>query len=268
MRNSIAERMDSGLSISRNVQCQWPELARIRKKTIGGLMPKSVHTAIGFEHGPAVGAASEGAARTSKNDWLKLAIRTLIDDGIDQVKIQVMAKKLNVSRSSFYWFFKSLQDLHDQLLQNWLRNNTDPVVEHAMRPAPNINRAILNVFQCWIDDRLFDPKLDIAVRIWARRDPSIRAVIDEADRRRVEALTAMYRRYGYDEENAFIRARVLYFMQIGHYTLDLDEALDIRVSHVPAYLLAFSGQEPGPEDIAAFDEFIARFTAREGEAKA
>jgi hypothetical protein len=72
----------------------------------------------------------------------------------------------------------------------------------------------------------------------------------------------MYRRYGYNEENAFIRARVLYFMQIGHYTLDLDEALDVRVSHVPAYLLAFSGQEPEPEDIAAFDEFIARFTSR------
>jgi AcrR family transcriptional regulator len=231
------------------------------------IVQSSEDTIVPSERSDASPAQGAHEVRTTKNDWLNLAIQALIEDGIDQVKIQVMAKKLNVSRSSFYWFFESLQDLHDQLLQNWLRKNTDPVVEHAMRPAPNINRAILNVFQCWVDDRLFDPKLDIAVRIWARRDPSIRAVIDEADRRRVEALTAMYRRYGYNEENAFIRARVLYFMQIGHYTLDLDEALDIRVSHVPAYLLAFSGQEPGLEDIAAFDEFIARFTSREGEAK-
>lgn len=203
---------------------------------------------------------SDGSSRLSKQDWLNLAMRTLVEDGIDQVKIQVMARKLDVSRSSFYWFFESLGDLHGQLLQNWLHSNTDPVVEHALRPAPNVNRAILNVFQCWVDDSLFDPQLDIAVRIWARRDPSIRAVIDEADRRRIEAITAMYRRYGYDEENAFIRARVLYFMQIGHYTLDVDEALDVRVSHVPAYLLAFSGQDAEPQDIAAFDEFIARFT--------
>ena len=209
---------------------------------------------------PAEEASIDGSSRTSKQDWLDLAIKTLIEDGIDQVKIQVMARKLDVSRSSFYWFFESLGDLHEQLLQNWLRSNTDPVVDHALRPAPSINRAILNVFQCWIDDRLFDPQLDIAVRIWARRDPSIRAVIDEADKRRIEAITAMYRRYGYDEENAFIRARVLYFMQIGHYTLDVDEALDIRVSHVPAYLLAFSGQDAQPEDIAAFDEFVARLT--------
>ncbi|WP_269931723.1 TetR/AcrR family transcriptional regulator [Aminobacter sp. HY435] len=216
---------------------------------------------------PVEEAAIEGSSRTSKQDWLNLAIKTLVEDGIDQVKIQVMARKLNVSRSSFYWFFESLGDLHEQLLQNWLRSNTDPVVDHALRPAPNINRAILNVFQCWIDDRLFDPQLDIAVRIWARRDPSIRAVIDEADTRRIDAITAMYQRYGYDEKNAFIRARVLYFMQIGHYTLDVDEALDVRVSYVPAYLLSFSGQEAEPGDIAAFDAFIGSLGRRQKMAK-
>lgn len=218
---------------------------------------KPVPTAKGTEPYAAV---PDGSSRTTKQDWLDLAIQTLVEDGIDQVKIQAMAKKLDVSRSSFYWFFESLQDLHDQLLQAWLRRNTDPVVDHAQRAAPNINRAILNVFQCWIDDSIFYPQLDTAVRIWARRDTSIRTVIDEADRRRIEAITAMYQRYGYDPENAFIRARVLYFMQIGHYTLDVDEALDVRVSHVPAYLLAFSGQQAEPGDIAAFDEFIAHLT--------
>lgn len=197
----------------------------------------------------------------TRNDWLTLAIRTLVEDGIDEVKIQVMARKLDVSRSSFYWFFKSLQDLHDQLLQNWLQNNTNPIIERANRPAATINRAILNVFECWADERLFDPKLDMAVRLWARRQPSVREVVDEADRQRLEAITAMYRRYGYDEEIASIRARVLYYTQIGHFTLDPAETLDARVAHVPAYLITFSGQEPGPEDIEVFDEFIARLNS-------
>lgn len=205
--------------------------------------------------------ANDRTSRTSKNDWLNLAIRTLVDLGIDEVKIQVMAKKLDVSRSSFYWFFKSLQDLHDQLLQNWLQNNTAPIIERATRSAPTINRAILNVFECWVDVDLFDPKLDMAVRLWARRDKSVRAVVDEADRRRLNAMTAMYKRYGYCDEIAFIRARVLYYMQIGHFTLDPDETLEARTSHVPAYLLAFSGYEPSPQDIDLFDEFIARLNS-------
>lgn len=205
---------------------------------------------------------SDRAIRTTKSDWLNLAIRTLISDGIDHVKIQVMAKKLNVSRSSFYWFFKSLQDLHDQLLQNWLNNNTAPIIERAMRPAPSINRAILNVFECWVDERLFDPKLDNAVRLWARREKAVRAVVEEADNRRLDAITAMYSRYGYDAENALIRARVLYFMQIGHFTLDIQEPMDARLSHVPAYLRAFSGQEAEIEDIKHFDAFVARAANR------
>lgn len=224
-------------------------------------MPKEDARADGSGRGQksTVDGSADGTTRMSMQDWLDLAIRTLVDDGIDQVKIQVMAKKLGVSRSSFYWFFESLEDLHRQILEFWLSKNTDPVVKYATRPAPNINCAILNIFECWIDDHLFNPQLDIAVRIWARHEPSVREVIKEADRRRIEALTAMYRRYGYEGEDAFIRARVLYFMQIGHYTLDVDEALDTRVAYVPAYLFAFSGQHPLPSDMEAFNKFIARY---------
>lgn len=50
-----------------------------------------------------------GGGRSTKEDWLNLAKETLIGEGIDQVKIQVMAKKLRVSRSSFYWFSKAFR---------------------------------------------------------------------------------------------------------------------------------------------------------------
>ncbi len=107
--------------------------------------------------------------KSTKEDWLNLAVKALVSDGIDHVKIQVIAKELNVSRSSFYWFFESLQDLHNQLLERWLKKNTGPIIERAMRPAPTIIRAIINVFECWTDEELYDPRLDMAIRLWARR---------------------------------------------------------------------------------------------------
>ena len=67
----------------------------------------------------------------------------------------------------------------------------------------------------------------------------------------------MYRRHGYDDEDAFIRARVLYYMQIGYYVLDLKEPVEARVSHLAAYLRAFTGQEPSDADVAHFMHFIA-----------
>lgn len=205
-----------------------------------------------------VALASEEGGRSTKEDWLSHAIRALVDHGIDEVKIQVIARELNVSRSSFYWFFESLQDLQNQLLDHWLRINTGPIIERANRPAPTIIRAIINVFECWTDVSLYDPKLDMAVRLWARRSEDVRAVVRLADSQRLDAVAAMFRRHGYDDEDALIRARVLYFTQIGHYTLEVDEDLETRHFHVTAYLRSFSGQEPTDEDI----EISRRFTFR------
>lgn len=204
-------------------------------------------------------APSEASTRTSKDDWLNLAIEALVSEGIDQVKVQVMAKKLGVSRSSFYWMFESIQELQDQLLDYWLRKNTGPIIERAMRPAATINRAICNVFECWIDGNLYDPNLDTAVRFWARRDPRVRAVVDQADTQRVEALTRMFARYDFDEEEAFTRARVLYFTQVGHYTLDVQDSVTTRMSHLRSYLLTFTGIEPSDADMSTYRKYVSQF---------
>ena len=199
--------------------------------------------------------------KSTQSDWLNLAIETLVNEGIDQVKVQVMAKTLGVSRSSFYWFFESIQDLQNQLLSHWLTRNTDPIIERALRPAPNVVRAVCNVFECWVDPDLFDPNLDAAIRYWGRRDPAVRSIVDEADTKRLEAVASMFMRYDYPGEEALIRARVLYFTQIGHYTLEVRENPEVRMSHLRSYLLTFTGHEPQPDDTASFRRLADRVAA-------
>ena len=198
-----------------------------------------------------------GNIKATRSDWINLALQTLISDGIESVRVLTLGQKLGVSRSSFYWYFQSRQDLLDQLLAHWHDTNTKAIVERAKRPAETIIMSVMNVFECWADERLFDPRLDFAIREWARRSDDVRAAIDQADNDRLGANRAMYRRHGYDEEDAFIRARVLYYMQIGYYVLDLKEPVEARVSHLAAYLRAFTGQEPSDADVAHFMHFIA-----------
>lgn len=206
--------------------------------------------------GVAVEESVQGG-RLTKADWMNLAVDVLVKDGIDHVKIQAMAKELGVARSSFYWFFSSAQDLFDQLLAYWLTRNTGPIIERAMRPAATVTRAVLNVFECWIDRRLFDPSLDVAIRFWGRRDAAVRAVVEEADQQRIDALTRMFRRYGIEEEEALTRARVLYYTQIGHFTLEVRETLAMRLTHVRSYLLTFTGTTADPKEIKAFEKYAA-----------
>ncbi|TIV74578.1 MAG: TetR/AcrR family transcriptional regulator, partial [Mesorhizobium sp.] len=176
---------------------------------------------------------------------------------IESVRVLTLGQKLGVSRSSFYWYFESRQDLLDQLLKHWHETNTTAIVERARRPADTIIMGVMNVFECWADERLFDPRLDFAVREWARRSDDVRRMIDKADEERLLAIRDMYRRHGYESEDAFIRARVLYYMQIGYYVLDLKEPVEARVSHLAAYLRSFTGLEPSEADVAHFMRFIA-----------
>lgn len=192
----------------------------------------------------------EPAQRLTRRDWLNLAQKVLIEEGIDQIKIQVMAKRLNVARSSFYWHFTSREDLFQAMLDDWLKMNTGPIIERALRPAPNVIAAVTNVFECWVDEALFDPELDIAVRLWARRSEKVRAVVLQADSMRLDALCQMFARYGCGPEEALIRARVLYYTQVGQHTLEETETPEVRFSHGPAYLHIFTGQTPTEEDVA------------------
>lgn len=196
---------------------------------------------------PFTAPEADRAERLTRKDWLDLALRTLVEDGIDRVKVQIMAKQLGVARSSFYWHFESQGDLHKAMLDDWLRKNTSPIIERAMRPAPDVNRAVINVFECWLDEALFDPELDVAVRLWARRSAGVRGVVLEADTMRMEALRQMFLRFGFADKEAMIRARVIYFTQIGQYTLDEFEDPEVRFSHGPAYVHIFTGIEPDPE---------------------
>ncbi len=195
------------------------------------------------------------SVKSTKEDWINVAINILVRDGIDHVKVQVISKTLGVSRSSFYWFFKDINELHESLLSYWLTRNTGPIIERAMRPAKNLTEAVCNVFECWVRPTLFDSNLDMSVRVWARRDPQVRSVVEQADDQRTEALARMFGRYGMKDDEAFIRARVLYFTQIGYFALEVHDTLEKRGEYLYNYLLVHMGFEP---DMATMESYIRR----------
>jgi len=197
----------------------------------------------------------QGATKVTRADWLRLARDVLMYDGVAEVKILALAQRLGVSRSSFYWYFQNRQDLLQALLDDWEARNTQVILRHCEMPADRITGAICNFFRCFIDPALFDQGLDFAVREWARRDPAVRARIDTADTRRLAAVTAMFVRHGYDPTEADIRARILYFMQLGYHALDIREPLETRLSRIAGYLHGFSGVAGAPEEIEALRRF-------------
>ena len=206
-------------------------------------------------------ASVENSGRTTREEWIDLARDILVSDGVSSVKVMDLAQRLNVSRSSFYWFFKSRRDLLDQLLHHWEHTNTASIVEHAGRPSHTITEAVLGLFECWIGETKFDPRLDFAFREWARRSPDVHKQVDAADTARIQAIAAMFHRHGYEEGEAFIRARVLYFMQVGYYALEVREPLDVRLSYTQDYIRSFTGKDPSVTELNRFRSTVRKLTA-------
>lgn len=200
-----------------------------------------------------------GNTKVTREDWLNVAMEVLIGDGVDQVKIAVIGERLQVSRSSFYWYFKDRQDLLDALLAHWEATNTAVIVDWAGKPAPTIGAAVCNVWRAMIDPVLFNNALDFAVRDWGRRAPPVKAIMDRSDAARIGALQAMYTRHGYETTEALVRARTLYYMQIGYNDADLHEPMAERTALVPHYILTFTGRPPEPGDMDDLAAFAARF---------
>lgn len=203
----------------------------------------------------AVQTESSGNVKATREDWLAAARELLIAEGVEQVKVLTIGARLGVSRSSFYWYFKSRKHLLDELLREWEATNTRSIVAQCGLPAATITEGVCNLFRCFVDDAIFNARLDAAVRAWSRRSGAVRSVVDQSDAARLAAIEAMFARHGYDPGEAEIRARILYYMQIGYYALELNEALEERLARVPGYLLGFTGQQPRPEEVAALLDY-------------
>ena len=141
------------------------------------------------------------------------------------------------------------------MIRHWEDKNTGNLVARTEAYAENLFEAVFNLFDCWLDPDLFDSRLDLAIRNWARSDPSLQARLDLADARRKRAMTDMLIRYGYDPEDAEIRALTMIYTQIGYISMQVHEDAAQRLARMPGYMEVFTGQKPAQKDI---DRFMAR----------
>ena len=174
---------------------------------------------------------------------------------MEAVKIQPLAKKLKLSRTSFYWFFEDREQLLAALIARWRDKNTGNLVSQSEAYAETVVEAILNVFDCWLDRALFDSQFEFAVRSWAIQSSDILAEVNAADQVRIEALTRMFVRFGFSDVTADVRARTLYLTQIGYISMQTAEDVATRLTRIPDYVEIFTGKAPRQREL---DRFFAR----------
>ncbi|GIL38258.1 TetR/AcrR family transcriptional regulator [Roseiterribacter gracilis] len=183
----------------------------------------------------AKGKAKKTLPSLTREDWLQAAKSALLKGGVDRVKVDRLARDIKMTRGSFYWHFTDRADLLAALLEHWEATNTGPLLRAFEEAARHDKSHFHDVAKMWIAEKEYSPAFDTAIRDWARKDAAVAKAVRRVDEKRIDALTKMMKAYGFKGEEAFIRARVIYFHQIGYYTLAIRESEAERIRLEPIY---------------------------------
>lgn len=171
--------------------------------------------------------------KLGRQDWLKIGLQALIESGIEAVRVEPIAKLLNVTRGSFYWHFKNRDELLMAILQEWEIQGTESIIKEIETGDEDPSAKLLNLFEVAARD---DDRLEKAVRIWAVNDEKADNAIARIDQRRLTYLQDLFLQLGYAETDAKIRARVAYSFRLGWFVMasandPTNRLIEIRLVH-------------------------------------
>jgi AcrR family transcriptional regulator len=150
--------------------------------------------------------------KLGRQDWVKAALETLVEKGIEAVKVDVIAKSLKITRGSFYWHFKNLDDLLEAIIQEWQAVDTENVMQQVETIGGTPSQQLLHLLEIAAKD---DDRLEKAMRIWAIHDSRVIVSIERVDRQRLDYLQHLFVQIGFSQTDAQLRAQVTYAVKLG-----------------------------------------------------
>lgn len=150
------------------------------------------------------------AKRLTAQDWVDFALQTLARDGFEALKADVLARKLGVSRGSFYWHFTELADFHARVIAHWRRTATDAIIAD-LEGAPRAARLDILLRRAFSHSGA----LELRMRAWADHNAQAADALRDIDRRRCAYIERMLADEGVAPEIATMRAQILYWTYLG-----------------------------------------------------
>ncbi len=158
------------------------------------------------------------AARTTltAEDWASAALEVIAEQGVDAISVEGLARRIGVTKGSFYWHFDGRESLVSAALALWEQRATREIIDRLSvepDPAVRLERLFAETFGggAW-------SALDVAV-LARVDDPTVREVVHRVTRARIDFLELAYRQLGLTPSRAARQARFAYAAYMGHFQL-------------------------------------------------
>lgn len=165
---------------------------------------------------PEASLPTSGKVQLTPEDWIAAAADLLLDKSVDAVRVDVLAKNLNVTRGSFYWHFKDRNELLARLLTSWRDAATAQVIQRFEKSGASSTDLIHELISLPFRGAaaMHSASIELGIRAWARRDPMARQVVDEVDSQRLSYIAQCFSALGFGIADARRRAFMLYSYMI------------------------------------------------------
>ncbi|WP_129778328.1 TetR/AcrR family transcriptional regulator [Peristeroidobacter soli] len=180
--------------------------------------------------------------RKSREDWIAAARKVLVKSGVDSVKVDRLANDLRATRGSFYWHFTDRDELLNALLHDWEVNNYVAISTIRARWASS-TPDLTELIEWWVREGTESPAFGMAIRTWARGDATVEDVMHRVDNEWINLVQLLFSPETYDESERLVRARVVYFHQVGYHALAMREPQEERLRLIPYYYKVLTGRE-------------------------
>jgi AcrR family transcriptional regulator len=171
----------------------------------------------------------------TKADWIDAGWVLMANEGVAAVKVEVLARQLEVSRGSFYWHFKNRQELLAEILKRWERDTLWLIEESQKETTPEAR--LIRLFA--LGEELCNlPDPEAAIFIWANQEPTVQERVRIVETKRVDYLNQLLQEYGFDEIEARHKAEIGYFAFMGFWERnERDKKFDLSMKDFGKFLI-------------------------------
>ena len=175
--------------------------------------------------------------------WIDAATEVLVDHGIDSVRVDVLARRLAVTRGSFYHHFRDREELLRRVLQAWREVTTEQLTHRLETASADAVAQLRDVISLPFRGRAAAraARIELAIRAWARRDAMARQVVDEGDASRIGYIAQIFSALGFAIGEARARAFLLYSYVVAESQMANQGAPAARRAFVERLLLTPAG---------------------------
>ena len=152
-----------------------------------------------------------------RDAWIKGAIAILAEGGAQRLRVEVLAKRLGVTKGSFYWHFKDRRDLQDAVLEFWKDGRIRDIRKQTQAEPGGEAAALLHTIEVYASARNRKGiAIEAAVRDWARHDPQAAAAVEAVDAERLACACRLFLARGMAQREAEARSLLLYALSLIH----------------------------------------------------